>query len=220
MTQLEVNSSDDEIVLYRCCVRSHMTKCGSIVKDGGILVYPTDTVYGIGCNPYLDEAVERVIEIKGRSRTKPFPVLASNIHYVEQIALLGKIGKHLATIFWPGALTIISPLLDPKISKYVTGGKSTIGVRVPKNKCTAALLKHCKYIVGTSANESGKIPSKSVSEVILSSLRGFDAILDGGKIKKGGESTVLDLTASVPKLIREGAISSNEISKVLSGYGL
>jgi len=197
-----------------------MTKCGSIVKDGGILVYPTDTVYGIGCNPYLDEAVERVIEIKGRSRTKPFPVLASNIHYVEKIALLGKIGKHLATIFWPGALTIISPLLDPKISKYVTGGKSTIGVRVPKNKCTAALLKHCKYIVGTSANESGKIPSKSVSEVILSSLRGFDAILDGGKIKKGGESTVLDLTASVPKLIREGAISSNEISKVLSGYGL
>src|SRR5215831_19894997 len=122
MTQLEVNSSDDEIVLYRCRVRSHMTKCASIVKDGGILVYPTDTVYGIGCNPYLDEAVERVIEIKGRSATKPFPVLASNLRYVEQIALLGKIGKHLATIFWPGALTIISPLLDPRISKYVTGG--------------------------------------------------------------------------------------------------
>jgi L-threonylcarbamoyladenylate synthase len=220
MTHLEVSSGENGLIVYRCCVRSHTRKCASIIKDGGILVYPTDTVYGIGCDPYLDKAVEKIIEIKGRSGTKPFPVLASNIKYVERIALLGKIGKHLATMFWPGALTIISPLVDPKISKYVTGGKSTIGVRVPNNKCTAALLKQCKYLVGTSANESGKIPSTSVSDVIVSSLRGFDAILDGGKIKKSVESTILDLTGSVPKLIREGAISSKEISEVLSGYGL
>jgi len=77
-------------------------------------------------------------------------------------------------------------------------------------------LKHCKYLVGTSANKSGENPSNSISEVILSSLRGFDAILDGGNNRQGSASTILDLSGHVPKIIREGAISSEEIARVLS----
>lgn len=179
-------------------------------------MYPTDTVYGIGCNPYLGEAVERIFEIKGRNKVNPFPILASNLQDIEKIALLGKIGKRLAKIFWPGALTIISTLIDTRISTKVTAGKTTIGVRVPDNKCAVALLKHCKYLVGTSANKSGETPSNSISEVILSSLRGFDAILDGGNIRQGSASTILDLSGRVPMIIREGAISSEEIARVLS----
>ena len=213
---MERGSGNNKFKVYQCNKRGHTLKCASIVKTGGVIVYPTDTVYGIGCNPYLEEAVERIFEIKGRNKTNPFPILASNLQDIEKIALLGKIGKQLAKIFWPGALTIISTLIDTRISTKVTAGKTTVGVRVPDNKCAFALLKHCKYLVGTSANKSGENPSNSISEVILSSLRGFDAILDGGNIRQGSASTILDLSGRVPRIIREGAISSEEIARVLS----
>ena len=213
---METGSRKSKFTVYQCCKRGHILKCASIIKTGGVIVFPTDTVYGIGCNPYLEDAVERIFEIKGRNKVNPFPILASNLQDIEKIALLGKIGKRLAKIFWPGALTIISTLIDTRISTKVTAGKTTVGVRVPNNKCTVALLKHCKYLVGTSANKSGENPSNSISEVILSSLRGFDAILDGGNIRHGSASTILDLSGRVPKIIREGAISSEEIARVLS----
>jgi L-threonylcarbamoyladenylate synthase len=213
---MERGPGNNKFKVYQCNKRGHTLKCASIVKTGGVIVYPTDTVYGIGCNPYLEEAVERIFEIKGRNKTNPFPILASNLQDIEKIALLGKIGKQLAKIFWPGALTIISTLIDTRISTKVTAGKTTVGVRVPDNKCAVALLKHCKYLVGTSANKSGENPSNSISEVILSSLRGFDAILDGGNIRQGSASTILDLSGRVPKIIREGAITSEEIASVLS----
>ena len=213
---MERGSGNNKFKVYQCNKRGHTLKCASIVKTGGVIVYPTDTVYGIGCNPYLEEAVERIFEIKGRNKTNPFPILASNLQDIEKIALLGKIGKQLAKIFWPGALTIISTLIDTRISTKVTAGKTTVGVRVPDNKCAVALLKHCKYLVGTSANKSGENPSNSISGVILSSLRGFDAILDGGNIRQGSASTILDLSRRVPKIIREGAITSEEIARVLS----
>jgi L-threonylcarbamoyladenylate synthase len=213
---MERGSGNNKFKVYQCNKRGHTLKCALIVKTGGVIVYPTDTVYGIGCNPYLEEAVERIFEIKGRNKTNPFPILASNLQDIEKIALLGKIGKQLAKIFWPGALTIISTLIDTRISTKVTAGKTTVGVRVPDNKCAVALLKHCKYLVGTSANKSGENPSNSISEVILSSLRGFDAILDGGNIRQGSASTILDLSGRVPKIIREGAITSEEIARVLS----
>jgi L-threonylcarbamoyladenylate synthase len=213
---MERGSGNNKFKVYQCNRRGHTLKCASIIKTGGVIVFPTDTVYGIGCNPYLEEAVERIFEIKGRNKTNPFPILASNLQDIEKIALLGKIGKQLAKIFWPGALTIISTLIDTRISTKVTAGKTTVGVRVPNNKCAVALLKHCKYLVGTSANKSGENPSNSISEVILSSLRGFDAILDGGNIRQGSASTILDLSGRVPKIIREGAITSEEIARVLS----
>lgn len=219
---MDVDSRKNQFKLYHCCKRRQILKCASILKSGGVIIYPTDTVYAIGCDPYLDDAVERIFEIKGRDKAKPFPILASNIEDIEKITLLDTIGKRLAKIFWPGALTIVSTLIDTRISTKVTAGKKTIAVRVPNNKCTIALLRHCKYLVGTSANNSGEKPYNSTSEVILSSLRGFDAILDGGNMKQP-ESTILDLSGPVPQITREGVISSEEIARVLSecelGYG-
>ncbi|MGC2574746.1 MAG: Sua5/YciO/YrdC/YwlC family protein, partial [Candidatus Nitrosopolaris sp.] len=95
-----------EFTIYRCCKRSEILKCASIVKTGGVIVYPTDTVYGIGCDPYSDEAVERIFAIKGRNKANPFPILASNIEDIEKITSLGENAKRLAMAFWPGALTI------------------------------------------------------------------------------------------------------------------
>jgi L-threonylcarbamoyladenylate synthase len=188
--------------------------------SGGVIVYPTDTTYGIGCNPYNDKSVERIFKIKGRNKNKPLPILASSIQDIEKIVSLGKIGELLARAYWPGALTIISPIIDENISTKVTSGKMSIGVRIPNNKCILSLLRHCKYLVGTSANKSGENPATNPSGIISSSLHGFDALLDGGTVERGVESTIVDLTDLAPKIIRERAITSQEIYKVLDSIRL
>src|SRR5919199_5678533 len=207
-------------IIYYCSNNADIYKCASIVSSGGILVYPTDTIYGMGCDPYNDGSVQRIFKIKGRDKIKPLPILASRIEDVEKIVSLGKIGKLLAYKYWPGALTIVSPLKDNNISAQLTAGKNSIGVRIPNNKCTLLLLKHCKYLAGTSANKSGEKPPKSVSEVMSSGLDHFDALLDGGTVEKGIESTIVDIVdANNPKIIREGAIKSEEVYKVLTTIG-
>jgi len=214
---METYNNENRYLILDCCKDVDVCKCASLVASGGVIVYPTDTTYGIGCNPYNDNSVERIFKIKGRSEKKPLPILASSIEDIEQVVLLSKTGKLLASKYWPGALTIISPLKDKNISSKITAGKIGIGVRIPNNKCILSLLKHCKYLVGTSANKSGEKPSKSFSEVLSSSLRGFDALLDGGIVENGVESTIIDLTESAnPQIIREGAINSKEIYTVLA----
>ncbi|MFL6411196.1 MAG: L-threonylcarbamoyladenylate synthase [Nitrososphaeraceae archaeon] len=215
MMETKINTKGH--ITYNCSNNIDIYKCASIVTSGGIIVYPTDTIYGIGCNPYNDSSVQRIFKIKGRNQKKPLPILASSIEDVEKIVSLDKIGKLLARKYWPGALTIVSTLRDKNISIKLTAGKKTIGVRIPNNKCTLMLLKHCKYLVGTSANRSGEKPPKSASEVMSSSLDDFDALLDGGTVEKGIESTIVDISDSTsPKVIREGAIRSEEVYKVLT----
>jgi L-threonylcarbamoyladenylate synthase len=208
-----MSTNKEALPVFRCIDRSQIISCASIVSSGGVIVFPTDTVYAIGCSPYNDRAVKRVFEIKGRNVARPFPVLAANMRDVERIVSLGKTGKKLAAKFWPGGLTIISKLVDSTISRKVTAGQMTIGVRIPNNECAIKLLEHCKYLVGTSANISGEKSARSVSEVLASSLRGFDAMLDGGSTKDGKESTIIDLSGDIPQLIREGVVSIAEIER-------
>jgi len=190
-------------------------KCASIVKSGGVVVFPTDTIYGIGCDPRNDSAVERIFAIKGRDEKKPLPVLAYSLEGAEKIASLGRVGRPLAKKYWPGALTIVAPLIDKNISHRVTVGSNSIALRVPANSCTLSLLKYCKYLVGTSANLSGEKPSKSAKEVMSSRLDSFDALLDGG-IVGGVESTIVDMTGTEPKILREGAIKSGEVLRLIA----
>jgi L-threonylcarbamoyladenylate synthase len=201
--------------ILKCNERNVITKCVSIVKNGGVIVFPTDTLYGLGCNPYNEKAVEKIFEIKNRDKLNPLPILASSIIDIERIVSLGSTGKRLAQIYWPGALTIIVPLIDQKISNYLRAGKKNIGVRIPNNICALWLLKGCKYLTGTSANKSGEQACKSASEVLSSSLRGFDVILDDGTVEGRVQSTILDLTGHHPKIIREGAIKSEAIYTTL-----
>lgn len=214
---MESRTKKKNHIIYSCTNDADIYKCASAVALGGILVYPTDTIYGIGCDPYNDSSVQRIFKIKGRNENKPLPILASNVEDIEKIVSLGKVGKALASKYWPGALTIVSHLVDKKISTILTAGKESIGVRIPNNRCTLLLLKHCKYIAGTSANKSGEKPLKSASEVMFSSLNDFDVLLDGGTIEKGIESTIVDVSDSAsPRIIREGAIKSEEVYKVLT----
>jgi L-threonylcarbamoyladenylate synthase len=201
--------------ILKCNEQNDITKGASIVKNGGVIVFPTDTLYGIGCDPYDEKAVDKIFKIKNRDKTNPLPILASSIIDIEKIALLDRNAKKLAQIYWPGALTIIVPLIDKKISDNLRAGKMSIGVRVPNNICALSLLKDCKYLTGTSANKSGETGCKSFSEVLSSSLRGFDAILDGGEVEERVQSTIVDLTGQHPRVIREGAIVSQAIFATL-----
>lgn len=196
------------------CSDDAVARCASVVKSGGVVVFPTDTIYGIGCDPYSDQAVERIFAIKGRDEKKPLPVLAYSIKDVERLVSLGRAGGALADKYWPGALTIVAPIVDRKVSRRVTTDSNGLAVRVPANECILSLLRHCKYIVGTSANLSGEKPLKSAQEVLDSLLDGYDALLDGGPVEKGIESTIVDITGE-PKILREGAIKSKEVMELI-----
>lgn len=188
-----------------------VSRCASIVKRGGVVVFPTDTVYGIGCDPYNDDAVTRIFSIKGRVEGKPLPVLASGIESAQKLVRLCKVGTLLAKKFWPGALTIVAPLADHKISTGVLAGRKSLAVRVPAGACTLGLLSLCRYLVGTSANPSGMPSPKTAQEV---SLTGYDAILVDTTPAVGKESTIVDITGHTLEIIREGAISAQEIHRV------
>ena len=196
------------------CSNDAVARCASVVKSGGVVVFPTDTIYGVGCNPYSDSSVERIFAIKGRNEKKPLPVLAYSTEDAEKIVALGAAGRILAGRYWPGALTIVAPVIDQRISRRVTAGSNSLAVRVPASECILSLLKQCKYLVGTSANRSGEKPLKSAQEVLDSSLDGYDALLDGGLVEKGVESTIVDITDK-PEILREGAIKSKEVLELL-----
>src|SRR5918996_3322259 len=165
------------------CLEDPVAGCALVVKNGGVVVYPTDTVYGIGCDPYNDLAVKRIFTIKGRNEKKPLPVLTYSMQDAERIVSLGRTGWTLAERFWPGALTIVAPIIDRRISPRVMGGGSSLAVRVPANHCVLLLLSHCRYLIGTSANLSGERALKSAQEVLDSQLEGYEALLDGGAVE-------------------------------------
>jgi L-threonylcarbamoyladenylate synthase len=201
------------------CTDVGVTQCVQIIESGGVVAFPTDTVYGMGCNPYNDLAVRRVFEIKGREEKKPLPVLVLNIPSAEEMVELGSVGRTLAEKFWPGALTIVAPLKDAKVATGITAGRSSLAVRMPANRCVLRVLKICKHIVGTSANLSGKaspIDARSVME----SLSGLDAILVDRNPIGGKESTIVDVTGTKPIIVRQGAIDAEAIMDVLKNERL
>lgn len=211
----------EEPQIFDCTLTENISKCADIVRGGGVIVFPTDTVYGIGCDPYNDQASKRVFVIKGRELNNPLPVLTATTEDVRNLAHMDSRADVLAGKYWPGRLTLVCPLLDSRISSVVAGANGSIAVRIPGNKCASELLKRCRYLVGTSANKSGEAAARNIGQIISSSLRGINAILDGEYLVDGMESTIVDLSKQgPPHIIREGAIKSTEIYETLSREGL
>lgn len=184
-----------------------------IIKNGGIAVFPTDTVYGVGGDPFNKNAVDAIYKIKNRDRTKPLPILGYSMEEISKIAEFDYLSKKIVDIFWPGPITLILKLKNEKL-KDSMGLKDKVAVRVPNNECLLSVLKECKLVVGTSANISGKkaltFPDDSTMDFV-----GFDIILDCGKIAESGESTIIEIEDAKIKIQREGKIPYEEISKVL-----
>jgi L-threonylcarbamoyladenylate synthase len=186
-----------------------------VLKQGGLVAYPTDTVYGLGADPLNKEAVARIYEVKNRPHNSPLPLLLADKSDLLKVALVvPEIAWQLVEQFWPGGLTLVvkkSSLVPDRI----TAGGDTVAVRMPDHLVTIALIKGLgNPIVGTSANLSGK-PSPVTAEEVGKQLRNkVDLIIDGGRCPGGIESTVVDVSGTSPAIVREGAVPREDIAKV------
>jgi L-threonylcarbamoyladenylate synthase len=195
--------------------RDNILAASRIVKRGGLVVYPTDTVYGLGCDPFNVTAVKQVFKVKGE-REKPLPILASSIDHVEKIASLSQKAEKIARWFWPGPLTLIVPK-KPILPEVVTCNPNSVGVRVPNHAVALRLINLSNgLLVGTSANKTGEKPSQTAPEAARQLGEEVDVILDDGPTTLGVPSTVADLTSKKLRILREGAVSFKEISEALS----
>ncbi len=195
--------------------KNDLTEAVNIINNGGIIIYPTDTLYGIGCNPFDPKAISKIIKIKKRS-DKPLPVLCSDINHIQNLVHLGKLGKKLASKFWPGGLTIIAKSIADNLPNELIGSSGGVGVRIPNHEGALKIISLCGgKLVATSANISGCKPPKTHEEIRQIFNNIFDVLIYGDYKPSGVQSTVVDVVSGTAKIIREGAISSKELKKTL-----
>ena len=185
------------------------------IKKGGLVVFPTETVYGLGANALLPEAVEKIFRVKGRPKDNPLIVHGA---FLEQLLPLVKEfpsrAKMLAEKFWPGPLTIILPASE-KVNRVVTAGLDTIAIRIPAHPLALKLLTDANVpVAAPSANLSGKPSSTCVEHVIRDLGDKVDFIIDGGNCSVGLESTVVDLSGDSPVILRPGGISREDLINI------
>ena len=191
------------------CNKEGIEKASKIINQGGIVVFPTDTVYGIGCDPYNKDSVRKIYEIKSRKISKPFPVLVYSKDIAERIAFFDEFTKKIVERFWPGPLTVILKLTDENLKESLNV-TDKIAIRVPNHKCTLELLKKCNFLVGTSANISGHSSFTNPDEC-FNNFRKYDVFVDGGIITSKSESTIIEIENEEIRIIREGSLSHEEI---------
>jgi len=191
-------------------------KAAQIINDGGIVVFPTETVYGIGADALNDDAVDKIFKAKGRPQDNPLIVHIAEFN--ELYSLVSEVpdkAKILADRYWPGPMTMI---LNKRniLSDKITAGLKTAAIRLPVNEIALALIRESKKpIAAPSANTSGKPSPTEVSHVIEDLMGKVDMIIDGGSTFIGLESTVVDMTTDIPMILRPGAITLEDIVKVL-----
>uniref|UniRef100_A0A7C5Q571 L-threonylcarbamoyladenylate synthase n=1 Tax=Caldiarchaeum subterraneum TaxID=311458 RepID=A0A7C5Q571_CALS0 len=191
-------------------------QAAEIVERGGVIVYPTDTVYGIGCNPFDAKAVRRVMEIKSREN-KPSPVLVSGLNQLNMVADPLDMEVEAALRVWPGPVTIVMRK-KPNLPDEVTAGEPTVGVRMPANAIALAIMQRTGLpLLGTSANLSGMQPAVTAQQVDEKIKTRVDMVLDGGKTLYQKASTVVRLSEKGLVVIREGVLSEEEVRRRLFG---
>lgn len=191
-------------------------EAGSILKRGGLVAFPTETVYGLGGNALDEQAAEKIYAAKGRPSDNPLIVHIAEFGALEQIAAeIPKEAKKLADAFWPGPLTMIFRKTD-KVPKGTTGGLDTVAVRMPDHPVALALIRAAGgYVAAPSANLSGR-PSPTCAAHVQEDLDGrIEMILDGGDVGIGLESTIVDLSEGTPTILRPGYINQQMLENVI-----
>lgn len=198
-------------------------KAAMALKNGYLVAFPTETVYGLGADATNQDAVSRIFSIKNRPKNHPLILHLGSINEIENWAIeIPDYAYKLANKYWPGPMTLI---LNRKsnVKDFVTGGQETVGIRIPNHEIALSLLQEFKKIgsgaiVAPSANKFGKVSPTSfehVSQELLNDLDSNDLILDGGQCQIGVESSIIDCTKSFPKVLRPGAISEEQITEII-----
>ncbi len=191
-----------------------LQQAAAILQDGGLVVFPTDTVYGLAAHPLQRGAVTRIYEVKGRSTAQPIALLLADPEDVEDVAVVSEVARLLVERFWPGGLTLVLPKSGWVRSEISPG--DAVGVRVPDLPSARALIRAAGGILAvTSANRSGEPPACSAQEALEQLGGRVDLIVDGGPCPGGVPSTVLDCTVWPPAVLRQGAVSEEEVRWVI-----
>lgn len=201
---------------------NEIDQAAQAIKDGQLVAFPTETVYGLGADATNEAAVKNVYLAKGRPSDNPLIVHVASIEMVERYAAeIPNSARQLMKAFWPGSLTIILKIKPGSLSKTVTGGLATVAFRYPDCQPTLDLiLKAGVPIVGPSANTSGK-PSPTTAQHVFHDLNGkIFGILDNGPTRVGVESTVLDLSTPQSAILRPGAVTKAQIESVIGSIDL
>lgn len=190
------------------------------IKNGKVIICPTDTVYGLLCDAKNERAVKKLLKIKKRQKVKPIPIFVKDLKVAKEFAKINKTQEKFLKKFWPGKVTIVLKRLQPtlhpsaKAGPYILpeilfGNKRTIGLRIPNCRLINILLEKLNFpLTGTSANISGRPPSTKIREILNqfeNQKNQPDLVLDVGDLKPSLPSTVIDLTKKFPKILREGA---------------
>ena len=193
----------------------------ALLRAGGIVAVPTDTVYGIAADMALPDAIERLFAAKGRPPEKAVAVLLADAEQADQLGVLSPAAIVLAERFWPGGLTLVLPVRpEARLPRVLAGGAPTIGVRVPDHPTPRALAAVLGPLPTTSANRSGNADARNAQEIAERLGESLALVLDGGPVRGGPASTVVDCTLEWPSILREGAIPAEAIAAALKEAGL
>ncbi len=193
-----------------------LREAGEVMKAGGLVAFPTETVYGLGGDALNPDSSRKIYAAKGRPSDNPLIVHIANMDALEAIVeRVTDEAKKVAEAFWPGPLTIILPK-SQKVPYETTGGLDTVAIRMPAHPVARKLIEYAGgYVAAPSANTSGK-PSPTVAKYVVEDMNGrIDMVIDGGEVGIGLESTIVDLTVSPPQILRPGFITDAMLSKVV-----
>lgn len=189
-------------------------KASGVLRQGGVIIYPTDTLYGLGADAFSDEAVAKVYAIKGRDEGRPMHAVFADLKMAEEYAEVNDAAKRLADKFLPGALTLVLKK-KPEFNSGIVKGIETIGVRIPDNEFCLELAKTFgKPFTATSANKSGQIPETSVEKIRVQlgeSASLVELAIDAAVFPMRPPTTVVNVASGMPVILREGAIPSEAI---------
>lgn len=197
-----------------------ISRAATILKEGGVIAYPTETFYGLGAHADDAAAVERIFAIKGRSFSNPISlIVGKDENLAELVREAPPAAEKLMQAFWPGALTLVFHA-SARINHRLTAGTGKIGIRVSSHPIAAALAKTLAFpITATSANLSGAAECSTAAEVMDRLGEKIAALIDGGRTPGGAGSTVLDMTTDPPAILREGVIPASAICAVIGKPG-
>ncbi len=198
-----------------------LMEAAQLIKKGEIVAFPTETVYGLGANCFDASAIAKIFKAKGRPADNPLIVHVHSVAQVEKLSFnVTSVARELMDKFWPGPLTLVLKKV-PEVPDIVTGGLDTVAVRMPDHKVAQVIIEHAGVpIAAPSANLSGK-PSPTTAQMVYDDLNGkIPLIIDSGPCEVGIESTVIDVTNNVPKILRPGMVTLEMINEAIGSVQL